>query len=98
MANGAEAVKEGTVKQLIDNDKVLVYEVTYKPGEGTSVRERKAGVTRALSGGTMLLTYPDGRTEEKHWQTGETQWLPQRTVGNKNVGKTAVELLVIQLK
>ena len=45
----SKAVKEGTIKQVLENDKVKVTEVTYKPGEGSSSRERPARVTHAVS-------------------------------------------------
>ena len=94
----SKAVKEGAVKQIIDNEKVRVTEVTYKPGEGSSARERPARVTHAISGGTMQRTYPDGKTEKKEWKTGDTQWFPTENFGNKNVGKTTVKFLVVQPK
>ncbi len=94
----SKAVKEGTIKQVLENDKVKVSEVTFKPGEGSSSRQRPARVTHAISGGTMMRIYPDGKTEKKVWKTGDTRWFPQETFGNKNVGKTVVRFLVVQPK
>ncbi len=92
------AVKEGTIKTVIDNEKVKVMEVTYKPGEGSPSRDRGARVTHAISGGTMMRILPDGKTSNRVWKTGETQWFPAETFGNKNVGKTTVKFLVVQPK
>ncbi len=94
----AKGVKQGAIKPLLENDKVKAYEVTYKPGEGSDSRERPARLTRALSGGTMMRTYPDGKTERVVWKTGDTRWFPKETFGNKNVGKTVVKFLVVQPK
>jgi hypothetical protein len=94
----ADAVKQGTLKQVLENEKVKVYEVTYKPGEGSANRERAPRVTHAVSGGTMLRTLPDGKTEKRPWKTGETKWLPKETFANKNVGKTTVKFLIVEPK
>jgi hypothetical protein len=93
-----KAVKQGTTKSLLENDKVKAYEVTYKPGQGSDSRDRPARLTRAITGGTMMRTYPDGKTEKVVWKTGDTKWFPKETFGNKNVGKTVVKLLVVQPK
>src|SRR5579871_2419725 len=68
-----KAVKEGAVKVVVENEKVKVTEVTYRPGEGSSSRERSARVTHAISGGTMMRILPDGKTENRVWKTGETK-------------------------
>jgi len=93
-----KAVKEGAVKVVVENEKVKVTEVTYRPGEGSSSRERPARVTHAISGGTMMRILPDGKTENRVWKTGETKYFPQETFANKNVGKTTVKFLVVQPK
>src|SRR6266852_1013277 len=94
----AEAVKQGTIKQVLENEKVKVFEVTYKPGEGSASRERAPRVTHAISGGTMLRMLPDGKTDKREWKTGDTRWFPKETFGNKNVGKTTVKFLVVEPK
>ena len=85
-------------KVLIDNDKVRVTEVRYKPGEASDSRERGARVTRALTAGTMERTYPDGKKERVEWKVGETKWMPKATFANKNVGKSEVVLYTVTPK
>lgn len=88
----------GTSKTLVDNDRVTVIEVHYKPGQGSEMRERGPRVTRALTDGTMERTYKDGKKEMNHWKAGEVKYFPKETFANKNVGKTDVTLFVTTLK
>jgi hypothetical protein len=85
-------------KVLFENDKVLAYEARFKPGEGSPARERPPRIVRALSDGTMLRTYGDGKTEKIEWKTGDTKWLPKDNFANKNVGKTEVVLYIVEPK
>lgn len=94
----AGAAGKGTTKKILENDKVLVNEVTYKPGEASDMRERGPRVTRALTSGTMERLYPDGKKDVVHWKVGEVRYFPKETFQNKNVGKTDVTLFVTTLK
>ena len=94
----ADAVKQGAIKQVLENEKVKVFEVTYKPGEGSANRVRAPRVTHAVSGGTMLRILPDGKTEKREWKTGDTRWFQKEEFANTNVGKTTVKFLVVEPK
>jgi hypothetical protein len=85
-------------KVIVENDKVKVFEVRYKPGEGGDARERPPRVVRALNGGTMQRTYPDGKTENVEWKTGDVKYFPKDKFANKNVGKGEVVLFVVETK
>jgi hypothetical protein len=97
-ADAKAATGKGTTKTLVENDKVLVQEVRYKPGEASDMRERNARVTRALSDGTMERVYADGKKETVHWKSGDVKYFPKETFQNKNVGKTEMVLFVTTLK
>jgi len=94
----AAAVKKGTIKPIVDNEKMKAWEVTYKPGEGSEMSERAPRLVHALSGGTMRRTMPDGKTNDLVWKAGDTRWLPKENFANRNAGKTVVRLLVVQPK
>ena len=90
-----------TQKVLLENDKVRVFEVRYKPGdENKSVPSASFRVLRAVKGGTLMRTYADGKTENVEWKTGEVRMNePSKTAYTaKNVGKTDVELYIVVLK
>ena len=100
-APAAKAKKgEPVRKVLMENAKVLVYEVTYQPGdENTTIASTTTRVVRALTGGTTQWTFADGKKETKVRKAGDV-WIaePGPAYTNTNIGKTAVKIYVVQLK
>ena len=95
-ADEKKAAQPSNRKVLFENDKVLVYETTTKAGESTSARERPPRVARALTSGTTMRTYPDGKTEKVEWKAGDVRWLPKENFANKNIGKSDFVLYIVQ--
>jgi len=89
-----------SVKTHLDNDKVRVVEVRYKPGDAAKSRPARDRVTHVLSGGTFLRTYADGKTEQIELKTGEVRFAPgsNHSYGVKNIGKSDIVMYVVQLK
>jgi glyoxylate utilization-related uncharacterized protein len=89
-----------TPKMLLENAKVKVYEVTYKPGaENTTIAASANRIVRAIKGGTLDRTYADGKKETTTWKAGEVKYLEAgQAYSTKNNGKTEVQLYVVQLK
>lgn len=89
-----------TVKVLLENDKVKVYETTYKPGDvNAAVSSSSIRINRVLKGGTLERTHADGKKQSAVLKTGKVVYIastPAYTV--KNVGKTVVQLYVVELK
>jgi hypothetical protein len=83
-----------TMKVLIENDRVKVWETTYKPGDvNTEVASSFYRVNRTLQGGTIERTYADGKKEKLELKAGVVRYLepakpgaPTYTV--QNIGKT----------
>jgi hypothetical protein len=101
----AKAAKgQSTVKVLLDNDKVRVFERTYKPGDmNVEVPSSSYRVNRTLKGGTLERTYADGKKEKFEVKAGTVRFLePAKGAGGKytvqNVGNTEVVSFVIVLK
>lgn len=96
-----QAAKSATAARTIlaEDDKFQVFEIRQKPGEVNTPSTAGTRVIRALKGGSLLRTYPDGSTEKSNWDTGEVQIQgpgPQYTV--KNIGDSEVVLYVVRLK
>ena len=92
---------KATITVLLENDKVRVQEVRFKPGdENTAVPSSQFRVVRALKGGTVMRIYDDGRAENVAWKTGQVRMNEPSKVAYKakNVGKTEVVLYVVVLK
>jgi quercetin dioxygenase-like cupin family protein len=84
-------------KVLLENDQVLVLEYRLKAGEKEAMHSHPAGVVYVLSG-AKLITYPDGRTEERAAATGETIWRDPITHAVENIGDTEAHAIAIDLK
>jgi len=90
---------EPVVKEIQQNDRVRVAEVTFKPGDSSPSAKRPMRVVHAIKGGSLERTFEDGSKETAQWKAGETKILTEeRPYAIKNVGKTAVQLLVVYLK
>jgi len=86
-------------KILLENDRVRVYEVTFKPGDEGANVERPYRIVRAVTGGTIERNYPDGKKQKVEWKAGEVKQLgPDKPYVPKNIGKTNVVLYGVELK
>ena len=88
-----------TLKERMKNDKVRVYEATFKPGDEAPSVERPRRVVIYIKGGTLQRIYPDGKKENTPRKDGEVQFFePTPAYAVKNVGKTTVHLYGIEVK
>jgi hypothetical protein len=95
---------KATIKVLIDNDRVRVYETTYKPGDvNTEVPSAYHRINRTLQNGTIERTYADGKKEKLELKAGTVRFLepakpgaPTYTV--QNIGKGDYVSYVVLLK
>ena len=99
-AKSAPAKKgEPVQKVFLDNDKVRVFEVTFKPGDAGASVARPQRVIRAVKGGTLTLIYPDGKKEKLAWKTGEVKVREASPAYSpKNEGKSDIVLYVVYVK
>lgn len=86
---------------VMENDKVKVMEIRYKPGdENNAVPSSASRVVYVVKGGTLTRMYADGKTEKVDFKTGDTKFNApsQTTYSVKNTGKSDVQLHIVQLK
>ncbi len=76
------------------------YEATYAPGaENKGVASSTTRVVRALTSGTLELTYADGKKEKRPWKAGQVREVkPGPAYTTKNIGKSELKLYVVKLK
>jgi hypothetical protein len=93
------AAATGVIKEIDQNDKYHVYEVTYKPGAGSPSAVRSGRVVHAIKGGKLERTYEDGTKTAVVWKDGDTKIISEtKAYAVKNVGKTTARLLVVEAK
>jgi hypothetical protein len=90
---------EVATKEIEQNDKLRVYEATFKPGDAAPSAKRPLRAVRALTSGTLERTYEDGKKELIQWKAGEARIVSEpRPYAIKNVGKTVVHLYIVVSK
>ena len=94
----APAKGEITSKVLFENNKVKAVELRYPAGVVSPSAARPDRVVHTIKGGTIVRTYPDGKTQKIESKAGETRWLEAATYEFKNVGKSEYVLHVVYLK
>ena len=89
-----------SIHQITENDKVKVYEATYRPGaENKGVAASTMRVVRAIRGGQIERTFANGKTETVQYKPGQVRiQQPGPAYTTKNVGKSTLVLYVVQLK
>ena len=94
------ATGKPTIKTLLDNEKVRVQEVRYKPGDVNKSLPGRERVVRYLTDGTFQRTNADGKTEKNEVKAGQVVFRSASEPGqtNKNIGKTDILLYVVMLK
>ena len=100
-APAAKAEKgKPVIKELYENDKVRVFEVTFRPGDTGASNARPFRVIRALKGGTLTLIYADGKTEKRTYKTGEVKVFEadKDKYALKNEGKSDMVIYAVFLK
>ena len=94
---------KSTMKLHFENDKVRVFERTYKPGDvNEEVPSGNYRVNRTIKGGTLERTYADGKKEKIEVKDGTVRYLEPSKGGAKytvkNIGKTEIVSFVVVLK
>lgn len=82
----------------LDNERVRVCEVTFKPGAKIPVHSHPDHVVYVVGGGKLAITGADGKAQDVPLKSGQTLWLPAQSHSAVNNGKTVVKLAVFELK
>ena len=94
-----KAAAKGSVKVLLENDKVRVYEAHIPVGGEAANVARPYRIGRALTDGTIQRVYADGRKETVQWKAGEAKALgPDTQYIPRNIGKTDFRIYVVEPK
>ena len=93
------AIVAGDVyKLLLENDRIRVFDVRFKPGQKAVMHAHPDHVVYVLADGTLKLTLPDGKSQEIPLKAGEAMWIGAGPHATENVGRTEAHNLAIELK
>lgn len=84
-------------KLLHDTLNMRVLEATYKPGDSSAVHAHPDFAMYVLEGGTVRITGQDGKSQDVEFKKGAGMVLPADTHSAKNIGKTTLKLVVVEV-
>jgi len=85
-------------KLVLDNERVRVFEVSFKPGQKALMHGHPDHVVYVLSDYTLNLTGPDGKSQEVPLKAGQAIFMGAGPHAAQNIGKTEGHALVVELK
>ena len=82
----------------LNNDRVRVFVVKFKPGQAIDVHKHPDHVVYAIEGGRLMIHEVGKDPVTMDVATGTTLFLPAQSHSAKNMGKNTMRLLVTELK
>lgn len=76
---------------------IKLYEVTLNPGDSVGIHNHPDHIIYVAQGGKLRLYSSDGKFQESELPTGAAMIIPYQTHYGKNIGNTAVKLLVADI-
>ena len=92
-----KVVASNVYKVLLENERVRVFDVHFKPGAKAVMHWHPDHVAYIISGGTLKLKMGDGKEESMEIPTGQAIWLDSQSHEAVNVGKSDVHVIVVEL-
>lgn len=83
---------------ILENEHVRVLRFHDEPGDKTHPHHHPAFVVYALGPFERQLRFPDGRVVKRAFKAGDVAWMPEQSHVGENVGTTATEGLLIEIK
>jgi quercetin dioxygenase-like cupin family protein len=90
-------VAKNVYRFIMENDRVRVLGVLFKPNDKAVMHSHPDHVVYVLKGGKLKLT-SSGKTDVLDLKTGQAMFLKAQSHEAENTGKTDVDLLVVELK
>ena len=90
-------VAKNVYKFIMENDRVRVLEVLFKPGDKAAMHSHPDHVVYVLKGGKAKMT-SSGKTDLLDLKKDQTIFLKAQSHEAENTGKTDLDLLFIELE
>lgn len=98
LAQDPVTVAPTVYKQTLDNERVRVFDVTFKKGASAPMHSHPDHLALVVSGGKLELTLADGTKQVVEAKAGDALFLPAQAHSTKNIGGTTVRIFVTELK
>ncbi len=97
-APDAATVTPKVVKVKLENERVRVLEYTSDPGDKEEWHAHPAFVVYVITGGTLRIGTPDGKSSDVEFTAGEIRYREPVTHTTENIGKTQLHAIIVELK
>ena len=98
IAQDPATVAPTVYKQTLDNERVRVFDVTFKKGATAPRHSHPDHLAYIVTGGKLELTLADGTKQVVDGKPGQTFFLPAQAHSTKNIGNSTVHVIVTELK
>ena len=85
-------------RQKLDNDRVRVFEITFKPGQKIGMHSHPDHVVYVVKGGTLKIVEGTKPPVVMKMKPGDTVFLPAQKHWAQNMGKTTIKAVVVEIK
>jgi beta-alanine degradation protein BauB len=90
-------VANNVYKLIMENERVRVLDVYFKPGDKAIMHHHPDHVIYVLKGGKAKIT-SEGKSDILELKTGQAIFLKEQDHEAENIGNTDLDLLVVELK
>lgn len=91
-------VNPSIYNKKLENNRVRVFMVVFKPGQSIAVHKHPDHVVYAVKGGKIQINEVGKKSVTMDVPTGATVFLPAQSHSAKNLSKHTMRLLVVELK
>ncbi len=85
-------------KMKLENKRCRVFEITFKPGASIGIHAHPDHVVYVITAGTLQITEQGKAPIKLAGKPGDTFFLPAQKHSAKNIGKTTMKALVVELR
>jgi quercetin dioxygenase-like cupin family protein len=96
IAQDMDKVAPATVKVVLDNDKVKVFDVKVKAGDKHPMHSHPSNLVIAMNSGKVRTTMADGKATGIDFMAGDVRW--SDAVKHANEAITEMHVVLVELK
>ena len=97
-ADGERKMSRTTVTRLLENERVGVVRMISRPGDKGEMKQRPDRLLYIIRGAKVRFRYPDGKTEDAVWKTGDVVYQNADNRQVENVDTDDLEYISVHFK
>jgi beta-alanine degradation protein BauB len=91
-------VGKGIYNQKLNNERVRVFEIHFRPGQRIGMHQHPDHVFYAIEGGTLKISESGKAPVTMKVKPGDCVYLPAQKHSAQNMGKTHIRGVVVEIK